>query len=458
MADRRQVKSPYTEDRLIPGAFEGETVTRRRFMVGSVHAAGVAAAAAFTLPALGFALGPIFHRSRISWQDVGPLTDFTGHDLRAARDHAHARHRGGRQEHRVHPQAQPRDRRQGQGPVRQLRGDLHQVHAPRLSGALDRGRAALRVPVSRRRLRLPGQAHRRAARAAARPLLHPCGQRPARARPALQRQQRAAPLLAARPGRATRRDRQYLYPRRFDTTNKPPGGEELMPKPPRARHRAASPSPTPGRGRRRRQDAARRITPPRPAPTSSTGSTSARRSAGCLRWLMFRKVPKGTNWFYTLGSATLFAFLSQAITGVFLAMYYDPSPIHAYESVAHITNEVFLGQFVRGMHKWGATRDDGPDLPAHGQDVLLRRLQVPAGAELGDRRGAARADDGDGADRLPAAVRPALLLGHDRGRQHQRHGSAGRARTWRTSSAPGRSSARRRCRASMRSTCCCARG
>ena len=41
---------------------------------------------------------------------------------------------------------------------------------------------------------------------------------------------------------------------------------------------------------------------------------------------MFRKVPKGTNWFYTLGSATLFAFLSQAVTGVFLAMYYDPTP------------------------------------------------------------------------------------------------------------------------------------
>ncbi len=77
--------------------------------------------------------------------------------------------------------------------------------------------------------------------------------------------------------------------------------------------------------------------------------------SGGLRWLMFRKVPKGTNWFYTLGSATLFAFLSQAVTGVFLAMYYDPSPIHAYESARNITNEVFLGQFVRGMHKWGAT-------------------------------------------------------------------------------------------------------
>ena len=70
---------------------------------------------------------------------------------------------------------------------------------------------------------------------------------------------------------------------------------------------------------------------------------------------MFRKVPKGTNWFYTLGSATMFAFLNQAITGVFLAMYYRPSANEAYESTRYITNEVFLGEFVRGMHKWGSS-------------------------------------------------------------------------------------------------------
>jgi quinol-cytochrome oxidoreductase complex cytochrome b subunit len=77
--------------------------------------------------------------------------------------------------------------------------------------------------------------------------------------------------------------------------------------------------------------------------------------SGGLRWVMFRKVPKGTNWFYTLGSATMFAFASQAVTGVFLAMYYTPSATQAYESARHITNDVFLGEFVRGMHKWGSS-------------------------------------------------------------------------------------------------------
>jgi quinol-cytochrome oxidoreductase complex cytochrome b subunit len=74
-----------------------------------------------------------------------------------------------------------------------------------------------------------------------------------------------------------------------------------------------------------------------------------------LTGMLYRKVPKGTNWFYTLGSATLFAFAMQALTGVFLAMYYVPSATEAYDSITHLTNDVFLGEFVRGMHKWGAT-------------------------------------------------------------------------------------------------------
>ena len=78
-------------------------------------------------------------------------------------------------------------------------------------------------------------------------------------------------------------------------------------------------------------------------------------ATGFLTGMLYRKVPKGTNWYYTLGSATLFAFTSQAITGVFLAMYYTPSATEAYESARYLTNEVFLGEFVRGMHRWGST-------------------------------------------------------------------------------------------------------
>jgi quinol-cytochrome oxidoreductase complex cytochrome b subunit len=92
------------------------------------------------------------------------------------------------------------------------------------------------------------------------------------------------------------------------------------------------------------------------APVDLVGWVDERTGASpFLMALLFRKVPKGTNWFYTLGSATLFAFVAQAITGVFLAFYYVPSPTEAYDSITHLTNDVFLGEFVRGLHKWGAT-------------------------------------------------------------------------------------------------------
>ena len=81
MADRHlQRKSKYTTDRNIPGAFEGETVTRRRFMNLVTNGAGAVATAAFTLPALGFALAPVFKSEGWSWQAIGPPSDFNETD------------------------------------------------------------------------------------------------------------------------------------------------------------------------------------------------------------------------------------------------------------------------------------------------------------------------------------------------------------------------------------------
>jgi Rieske Fe-S protein len=74
--DRRKTTSKYTAERGMPGAFEGETVTRRRFMTGITHGAGAVAAGAFALPAIGFAVGPIFEKHEQEWQDVGALGDF----------------------------------------------------------------------------------------------------------------------------------------------------------------------------------------------------------------------------------------------------------------------------------------------------------------------------------------------------------------------------------------------
>jgi quinol---cytochrome c reductase iron-sulfur subunit, bacillus type len=73
---RRKAKPKYTVDRNIPGAFDGETVTRRRFMVGAANGVGIVAAAAFTLPVLGFAVAPVFKTEPFQWQPIGPPSDF----------------------------------------------------------------------------------------------------------------------------------------------------------------------------------------------------------------------------------------------------------------------------------------------------------------------------------------------------------------------------------------------
>jgi len=76
---------------------------------------------------------------------------------------------------------------------------------------------------------------------------------------------------------------------------------------------------------------------------------------GAIRYFLYRNVPSDVNWFQTLGSATLTAFIIQATTGVILAMYYKPDPEHAYESIQYITNDLTWGWLVRGMHRWGAS-------------------------------------------------------------------------------------------------------
>ena len=76
---------------------------------------------------------------------------------------------------------------------------------------------------------------------------------------------------------------------------------------------------------------------------------------GGVKYFLFRNVPHDVNWMQTLGAATLTAFLVQATTGVFLAMYYKPDPENAYSSIQNITHDVTLGWLVRGMHRWGAS-------------------------------------------------------------------------------------------------------
>ncbi len=66
-------------------------------------------------------------------------------------------------------------------------------------------------------------------------------------------------------------------------------------------------------------------------------------------------VPRGVNWWYVFGSATLVAFLVQVITGVALAFTYVPAPNSAYDTIQFISERAVLGNLVRGIHYFGSS-------------------------------------------------------------------------------------------------------
>ena len=66
-------------------------------------------------------------------------------------------------------------------------------------------------------------------------------------------------------------------------------------------------------------------------------------------------IPGGARFAYVFGSGLVFIFLSQIITGVFLALYYVPSADHAHTTVEYIIKEVSAGSFLRTLHAYGSS-------------------------------------------------------------------------------------------------------
>src|SRR3984957_6466598 len=66
-------------------------------------------------------------------------------------------------------------------------------------------------------------------------------------------------------------------------------------------------------------------------------------------------IPGGASWAYIFGSGLLFLFVSQVITGVFLALYYVPSADHAHTVVSYIIKVVSSGSFIRSLHAYGSS-------------------------------------------------------------------------------------------------------
>lgn len=71
--------------------------------------------------------------------------------------------------------------------------------------------------------------------------------------------------------------------------------------------------------------------------------------------LLDEPLPPGTGWWFTLGSLLLFGLAVQFVTGVALALFYAPTPDHAWDSVRFITTAVPGGSLLRGLHHWAAS-------------------------------------------------------------------------------------------------------
>ncbi len=75
-----------------------------------------------------------------------------------------------------------------------------------------------------------------------------------------------------------------------------------------------------------------------------------------LRELTNEPVPNHMKrWWFALGGTPAYLFVVQVVTGIMLALYYQPASTTAYQSVQHITEDVTFGWYFRGIHKWAAT-------------------------------------------------------------------------------------------------------
>src|ERR1700683_4021879 len=103
-------------------------------------------------------------------------------------------------------------------------------------------------------------------------------------------------------------------------------------------------------------------------PTDSPDPAEQKSETGVFAWLNARTgldtllhtaldepIPGGARLAYIFGSGLLFIFLSQIITGIFLALHFSQTQNQEHPTCAYITKSVTAGSFLRSLHAYGAS-------------------------------------------------------------------------------------------------------
>ncbi len=76
---------------------------------------------------------------------------------------------------------------------------------------------------------------------------------------------------------------------------------------------------------------------------------------GMVRGFLHEEIPASAGWPQVFGSVALFLFLTQAFTGMLLAINYAPTPGEAHNSLKFIVTQITGGRIIRNLHHWGAS-------------------------------------------------------------------------------------------------------
>ncbi|MBI1865925.1 MAG: cytochrome b N-terminal domain-containing protein [Nitrospirae bacterium] len=76
---------------------------------------------------------------------------------------------------------------------------------------------------------------------------------------------------------------------------------------------------------------------------------------GLQNKMLNEPIPGGARYAYVFGSALLFIFAMQIVTGILMMFYYAPTVDHAWQSIRYIMEDVDHGWLIRGIHHWGSS-------------------------------------------------------------------------------------------------------